>query len=315
MSNPGLTSNLVNAVTRAVQSSLNGNMSESDVIDLLNEELLGTVVSAITSVREGYWWMYKDYTFLSGTTNTYQIPARAIAAGVDQVLSLDANGNVTRRFVYLEPSELNINSYGLYDGFRFQDDKIQVVNSANLSSSTLRITYNGSPNLLALETTCPAITAINTSTKTIYVATTAYVTALLATGTTFDFICKDSPAPARSVDNAVVSNSTNTMTFSTLPTDLAVGDYICPAGTTPIAQIPKEAVPYLISCVAYRWLSSVGIGPERIQYEQVRRNELKANLVKVLTPRAVNTNRKVMGNTYNVGSRRVLAARRFSRGF
>ena len=254
MSAPNLTANIQASVLLSLQEALNGNIQATDLNLFITEELQATLAPLLTAVREQYYLAPRDYAFLAGPNNVYQLPERALAEGLQQVLVLDAAGNVQQELRYLEPRERGTN--GQQNGFRIEDDRIRILITS--PGTTLRLTYFRIPNQVVETSRCPQIQSINTGTNQVQLASSAAVTALLASATAFDFISSTPGFRWLATDAVPTGSSTNTITFSSLPTGLKVGDYLCPAGEAPLAQCPTNAIPYLVACVCCRWLEAKG---------------------------------------------------------
>jgi hypothetical protein len=123
------------------------------------------------------------------------------------------------------------------------------------AGQTVSIRYYLRPGKLT--ETYSTITSIDTATKTVVCTSvqSAFTTSLL-----YDFIRATGGYEALDADITCSSivTGTNSMTFSELPTDLAVGDYVVIADTSPVPQIPVEAFGYLSHLTAIKMLQSLG---------------------------------------------------------
>jgi hypothetical protein len=194
------------------------------------------------SEQEEYFVHFKDET-IDGTVKEFRIPDRAVGGKLKDVafynpssdslnirprLSLDDYGNSKGNFV------------GELSGYFLRDNKIVFKPAPTNSSDSLRIYYYRRPSNLVQLSETGKITAINTGTKTITFDT---VQSTWGASNTFDLIRGRGMFQSLGDDLAIDSMpDTSSIIFTaTLPTDLAVGDYVSLAGKSPIAQVPYEA--------------------------------------------------------------------------
>jgi hypothetical protein len=279
------------------------------ILAFLNNEMRLNVSSFIKSVQEEYFVTSLQYPVQAG--NSYTIPTRCMGGALRQIVLVDSSGNwVDITKMALE--DIVITSYTFFTlpiwnyGYYMMNDKAFLFpqqNTNSMTAYTLQINYERQPNELMLSTGCGQITAINTGTKQV---TVNFVDPSWTTSTTFDVI-NNLPQFSSIQDDQVVTNiNGNVLTFSALPTGLAVGQWVCPAGMSCIPQIPYALFPILVLRAAIR----IGVALGDSQLVSTLKDDLaKAEemALKIMTPRVendqkiiVNRNKAFTGYTWGL---------------
>ena len=141
--------------------------------------------------------------------------------------------------------------------------------------------YHRRPNELILTTTARAITAINTGTNTI---TVSNAPSSWTTSTEFDLIQLGPPHEILAEEQTPSAIVSNDITFSSLPDDLAVGDYICLTGETVVPNFPYEAHLLLARKTAME-ICSMQEDADGLTKQANLYNMAKAGLIKLLSDR------------------------------
>jgi len=263
----------------------------SNIVQFANDEMHSTILPSIISVREEYFVKKKDFAIVSGS-NEFQIPSRATGGMMRDVVLVNASGNevaIPRLQPETTKSDTSLSNARL-SGFMLRDDKVLLYpNSSAFTNATLRIYYMRRPNDLVIRSLGGVITNINTTTNevTVSAAPTTWTTA-----TTFDFI-KGSPIFSSAGDSHTINNlAGNVLTFDTLPTDIAIGDWLCEATFTPIAQIPYEGHHVLAQYTAARMLEAQGDKANAQVILEVASRMLEGFL-KIITPRTEASMKKI----------------------
>jgi hypothetical protein len=93
------------------------------------------------------------------------------------------------------------------------------------------------------------------------------------------------------MDYALTSVSGTTLGFSSLPTDLAVGDWICLSTEAPVPMIPDEMHPVLVQSALCKTLSSKKDKQYKDELETLMR--VKEDAINMLDPRVQDNSNKV----------------------
>lgn len=271
-----------------------------DLIAFMGDELSSTIIPLIHSVQQEYWVQKIDTPLVQNQTN-YTIPIRGITNGLRLVTLLDTNGNEID-YPLLRP-ENTASSYNwlspfststLY-GFYMEGDHIVMFPNSVVTNpvNTVRFRIERQPSQLCAVSEAAQITNITGQLVTVNNIPSDWTTSL-----TYD-IMNGQPQFQPKLDDAVVSNlntGTSVITFTTtLPTTLAVGDWVSVSNTSPIPQIPYQMFPYLAQCVAN--LCMAGMADSQPYQDGVRKIALmKEDLLKLMQPRD-------MGNVQTIVNR------------
>lgn len=275
--------------------------SNDDLIEFMGDELSSTIVPLIHSVQQEYWVYIHDTTLVQNQTN-YKIPIRGCANGLRLVTMLDTNGNEID-YPLLRP-EMTASAYNwlspyststLY-GFYMQDDHIVMFPNSVVTNpvNRIRFRFERQPNQLCAVADAAHITAINTGTGVI---TVDNIPTDWTTSTLFDVINGAIAFQSKGDDIAITALDTIalTITVTGLPSDAAIGDWFCLAGTSPIPQMPYQMFPYFAQCVANLCMAGMA-DTEPYKDGKAKENQMKEDLLKLLQPRD-------MGNVQTVVNR------------
>lgn len=241
---------IVTSVSRSAALPLSQNtLTASDLLAFLTEEMQSTISDLVHTIREEYWVKNYDIAITSQEFQ-FDIPQRALAGGLRDVVFVDQSGNEIE-IAQLAPEQIKSPAYFAYQpafqqqGYFVKDSKINLwPQTANNTAYTLRLKYERRPGTLVSIDDCAQITSVDSNNSQVTVAS---LPSDWTTSTTVDII-QNVPAFVSVSDDQVISAiNVTTLTLSPFPTGLAVGQWICPAGTSCIAQIPLETYPLLVS--------------------------------------------------------------------
>lgn len=213
----------------------------SDIVTLMDRELSMSVVPVLKAVQQEYFVYNVDVTIENGKSS-YRMPTRAIGNAVRDVVLLDASGNevalnnLMREYIKVQfPFNFvpSIWSFGQY----LTGNEINLYNTLiqSYTAYTLRFITERRPGGLTLSTNCGQITAITGD-----VVTLSNVDSSWTTETTFDVINQLPPFDSIVDDQAITDITGQQLTFSSIPTGLAKGQWVCPAMLSCIPQIPYD---------------------------------------------------------------------------
>lgn len=263
--------------------------SDSDLLSFLNMEMNSKIYPLIDNQQSEYF-VYRDDIPYDSSVLIYDFPTRALAGKLRSVSFVDANDNEVR-LPQLRPEDImsNVNSTGLAInpalwGFYVENNKIRTylssVNGGNNNYKTLRLRYIRQPNQLVANTAAAQVALVSGNNVTVTALPSTYTTSV-----TYDAISQTPNFNALQDDMVCTNISSLTMTFSSVPSTLAVGDWICLSGQSPIAQIPANpGLNLLLQLGAAKALEVAGdVQGYNIAMSQAA--TMKEYFISVLTPR------------------------------
>lgn len=271
-----------------------------DLIAFMGDEMSSTIEPLIHSVQQDYWVMRVDVPLVIGQEK-YTLPIRGIINGLRLLTLVDPSGNEIE-FPLLRPENtastynwLSPYSTSTLYGFYMEDDHVVVFPKQVVSNPvmSIRFRYERMPSQLCATSEAARITSlVGGNVVEVDTIPTDWTVSLK-----YDII-KGQPAfPSQGDDLVITTLDTilSRVTFTALPSTVAVGDWISISGTSPIPQIPYQLFPYLAQCVATKCLEGLS-DLEPLKAAQQKLGLMKEDLLKLLQPRD-------MGNVQTVINR------------
>jgi hypothetical protein len=262
--------------------------SDAELRRVADDQISTVFTPLLRQSAEEYGVKTTDTAILDSTTQLYRIPSRATAGNLRDVLLVDGDTARSLPRIPLEEADRYHDAGSAYwaQGVAFcvQADHVRLLPRTQDTSLTLRIRWYLRPSKLIAVSAADVVDSIGTP-GTVFDRTGANI----LTGATVDVIQANPNFDALTVDDTATI-ATDTVTLTNGATDVAVGDYLCPAGQSPIVQLPAEAHPVLTTaCEAVVWQM---LGETRASASATLRlrgpngmgGEL-ADLRKLLTPR------------------------------
>lgn len=260
--------------------------SNADLLLLADDELDTALLRQLLSVRENYYLTYKDYVI--ATDGIYELPARCIADAVANVQLL--NGTTVTNIDRSEVSQqfaTNESPSGFYSFF-FMGSSINL--QPNPTSGYVRIWYYERPNTMVLTSQAAQVTVIAGN-----VLTFDTIPTTITTGTACDFIQDQPHFNSLGIDQTPTVVTSSQLTFSDVPDDLAVGDWVSLAGQTPVPQIPVEFRPLLVQRVVVKYNEIQGY-LDKMKASQTKLEAMEKDLLQLINPRASGAPKRVVPN-------------------
>ncbi len=282
---------------RSMMPDHQNTFSDGDILDILNQEMDTAIIPRVLDVNEEYLLYYEDQDYTAGTTQ-YAIPYRAIANKLREVQLVDSAGKVyelTRVEVDDMPDYQDSFTSARHNIFYLKNNFVVIPNTLSISTTdaSVRMYFFLRPGELVPNNEGGVITAIDTVTGVVTLST---FPTDFSTATYFDFIGARSPHRILSYDVAPTSvNSTAlTVTFpaASLPTGLAVGDYVCIAQETIVPQLVSDLHTLLAQRAALVCIEAVGDEKEVVIVRK-KLDEMEKNLFGLLDNRVVGAPQKV----------------------
>lgn len=271
-----------------------GSLSSAALLEFATEELYISILPMIMSVREKYYETYFDTTLTSSTTSI-AIPARSVGgkvSGVQFLLGMDV-----WRLLEIDPSEIGSTQGASYpSNYYFQNNSVVLYPPPLSPSGSVRVRYMQRPNRLAQTTDCAQITSFDANAGT---ATCNSVPTTWTTANTCDFIPQTaSRATPYGLDSVITNIASNVITFTSLPSATAIGDWIALSEYTPIPEIPFEFQVILAQATACKGLEAIN-DQTALPAASAKLAMYIENATKMLTPRDEYGSKKVVSGWRN----------------
>lgn len=247
---------LINIKKRGIFQSEDNTLSDLDLLSFANDELISYLAPLLNKFREEYFVTYEDLPLSSGKQR-YKIPYRALASGLRDVVLIE--GENQRELVRINLSDRkDLGEYALGSepvAYYIEGSDLVIVGSVSPSlNCQLRLFFSMRPNQLVPVNQSGRIISINRELKQVEVANKP-VNFTDTVG--YDLIRARGNHECLDWDIIPTNLSGNIFTFSALPDDLMLGDYLCLAETTCVPGIPDELHPHLAQTVVVRILDAL----------------------------------------------------------
>lgn len=265
--------------------------TDEEILAFASDEMRNKITPLILSTREEYLVYEKDISLVA-SQKAYSIPNRAIGMKLREVQFLDSNSNIYNlsRIDIENISSLDNTGTGTPKGFYLRGNKVILYPTPSSSEGSLRLTYFRRPSKLIGTSLASQISAINTGTNVVTVSSLSDTN--ITTNAKIDFISQTPFYDSLGDDYTISTISSLDITFSSLPDDLAVGDYVCFADNSAFIQIPEELTGLLVARTVLRIFESQG-DAESAKNISYRIKDLQEDILDVLTPRVEGEPKKV----------------------
>lgn len=216
--------------------------TNAEMLLLMNDSLRTVITPLLMKIKEEVFVRQKEYTISPG--GAYRIPKRCIGNKLRDVKLKDGDDYTNLNRLFEEDRQ------DKPSGYYIENNSITL--SDDIESGTLVISYFLAPSQLVLEVSAAEIISIDSATQ----VTVASLPSAITTSTPVDLVQNEGPYDLLEIDQSIVSISGTTLTFATLPNDLAVGDWVCLAGQSPVLIAPRELQPLLVQSTLHKSLMS-----------------------------------------------------------
>lgn len=262
--------------------------STANFLSLLNLEMSKEIVPLLGRVNEEYFLCDKSISVEAGR-KLYRMPARAIGSALRDVQLLDANGSITPLSRLFEEDRNSLSNNA--NGYFLKGNQVELSPIPTSNTGSLRLLYFRRPSKFVLPVACAQIVSIDNSLNHVVVSS---VPSTMTTGTLIDFSQANSPYDILDMDFAIISISGTTLEFSSLPSDLLVGDYISLAGETCVPGIPEELVSILVQAALCSALSSKK--DKSVEFEMQKLQVMKESALNMISPRVKSDDKKIINS-------------------
>lgn len=285
---------LDNTRTNCMTPEADALFNNTRLLAMLSFEQMTTLVPQMLKVQEEYFVHVEDVLLTSSTTGTYPIPERAIGKKLRDVSLVDAAGNESY-LSRMNPNDIKLCSPSVTaqtqwaSAFYLQNNSVKLFTGVPTTYVYIRFRYYRRPSNLVAVGDAAQIVAIDTGTNTVTVDS---LPGTWVVTDTVDFIDQTPSFDSLRDDAAITVISINDVTFASLPTGLAVGDWLSLSGTTPIPQLPYEAHPVLGQLGACKALEAMG--DANVELAWARYKQMAQDFYTSITPRTDSPAQKIV---------------------
>jgi len=238
------------------------------ILGLASEAIETELLPKIIKAKQDFYITYEDISLSKGTGDNHswiRIPFRAVGQSIVSISNPINDCEIDASSFWVEGSKIYFE---------------------NPSLSSYRIRYYLRPSKLVETSSVGTITAIDTATGIVTVssAPSDYTTSI-----TYDFVRANPGYDTLAINKtcSLVSSNNLTFTASDLPSELAVGDYLCASDESPVPQIPVEWFAFLAQLVAVEILTDLGDHGSADKAAS-RLKRMEDNVLSLISPRIEN---------------------------
>jgi hypothetical protein len=285
-----------NAKRRGFFSAAPG-YTNPDWLATLTEQMRLPTLSFLKGLREEYVIAVVDLTVTSAPVD---IPQRAAGAALRKVQWACGNSQfrqLSRIEPELQPQWGTDQPQGTEPmGYMFQANQLVLVPPP--SSGSIRLGYQLRPGTLVMPDAVGTITSLGPGPTQVTISATP---STFTTSKLYDFVKSTPNFQQLALDQPCSVIAANVLTFASRPASLAVGDYVCLAGETPVPPFPTEVHDLVAQLAAAKVAQSSGSS----RYKEVADGlaDVKAELSQLLSPRSDGSARPIV-NRIGAGWRR-----------
>ena len=259
--------------------------TDTQLLDLATSEMWTKTVPFINNLREEYFVASTDSTISTAKNQTFDIPSRAAGGILRDVKLVNSNGDESD-IPRLNPEYSQRYGWGFY----IQANKLHLVKSENYSGETFRMYYYVRPSVLVATSRCAQVATVGSSSFTV-----TSVPSNITTGDTVDIVQANPPFNTLSLDVTATISATTTITPSTMPTGLAVGDWMCLKQESCMPQLPLEAHDMLVCGTVLR-VQEILQDDKGIKTYTNKYEVLSKTVTDILNPRVVGEIKKIVNH-------------------
>lgn len=218
-------------------------LTDADILEVADTVIESELLPLLKFARQNFAVTHEDEALVSGQER-YSLPVRAVDRGLKDLRWFSPDENSSRDLILVEPEDRHLFSQEAEtpSGFYFEGDEIVLVPKPASDYGFIRKWYCLKPANLCTAGQAAEVAGISGDIISVSAVPNGYLP-----NTKVDFI-RGRPGYGTLAMSREIANIAGTqLTFNTdvVPLSLAVGDYIAPAGLSPVLQIPD---------IAYRWV-------------------------------------------------------------
>lgn len=269
-----------------------GDPTDADLLLDADQALRTTCLTLLRTLQEDYGLVEED-TALVADQKDYAIPARAVGGTVEDVLFVNDDGDAVS-MPHIPHSEMwrHEDSAGTYwrapYGFATVGGKVRIAPTPTTASGSLRFVYQERPGLLVAASRGAQVTS-TTSTTIVVDGAGAFG----GSGTVvIDVRDEDPPFASRLLSESTTWDGSNTFTVGSVPSDVAVGDWVTLENETVVVPIPDLMHSLLVAATLVHVHQALGQMQEMQMMDATKQQELAA-CRQLLEPRVTHESQPV----------------------
>lgn len=281
------TTDLINSIRRTAHVPQGNNtFNPADFLAIADMEMRTGVAPMIASCRENYWLTTQEQT-INANVNEYPLPSLAIGSAIVDVM-INSNSNMIH-LSRIEVSDIYSTQYSTRPAYCYyiQDSKVKLL--PNVIPGILTMWYYRIPSQLVLTSACAQITNIVGADCTVNAVPSTF-----STSQQMDIVSQNPGFNVLLKDTAPVTIAGSDITFPSLPTDIAVGDYICLSGQSCVVQSPLEWVEVLVQRAVVKIYEIQGYERKHDLAMKVLM-AMEKNAMSVVSPRTIESSKVISG--------------------
>lgn len=273
----------------------NSQFGDSDLLALADDELSTALLRQIVSARENFYQVYDVLVSQGPSGGIYDIPSRAIGSGITHV-SIVSVGSIAR----YNRSELSSPTTG---SIAIIGNQVQVIGPN--PSGEVQLWYLRRPNKLIPINQAAQVASVDLGAGTI---TLRSVPSTWSTNMVFDCIQDQPHFNWRFIDATPTNITGLVMTFAALPVDaygssvIVDGDWLAPAGQSPITQVPVEFIPLLVQRTVVKYYEVQGY-TEKYKLAQKKLEDMEKDVFDLINPRVQTAPKRIIASSWLNGAR------------
>lgn len=244
---------------------------DANILDIATDEINERMLPFLFMVNQGAFDHVLNLQMVENV-QTYPLSSRASFGSVRDIRTV--SGGKKTNLIPLDPTLAVYASSGSPSGFHFQKSWI-VLDRPPAFSGVIEYTARIRPSKLTEINYSARVTAFNPLLRTI---TVDALPAAFAAQMRVDVVMGQSAHDLLQIDNVILSIDVPSLTLtmgSDLPASIAVGDWISPAGTSPVPQFTEELHSTLALMGASRYLFTIG----QLEQKSAVDERIKENLM------------------------------------
>ena len=255
-----------------------GRFEDQELLDIAYDSLMHDIVPFLIEKREEYY-VVSTTSSITASQSSYPMPRRAIGQTLREVKLI--RGTAVHDLKRMDVEEVRTTLSGTPEAFYVENNEVVLYPTPSSTQDTLKMYYYIRPSNLVPTSEGAIITAIDTATN---ILTITAGPSSWTTSNTFDLVQGTSGFKIIGEDLTASSVSTTSITLTTLPSTLVVGDYINLADETCFPYLPTEAHGLLVFSAVAEILQSIG-DMQGLQGAEARVQKLKKGLTTLFATR------------------------------